>query len=300
MPRVFNEWHWEMTRRCNLRCFHCITACGEAPKDEMSTESAILATRRMAELGCIRLMITGGEPLMREDIFTILKTCKRRGMELGLLTNGLTVNRYVVSELSSLLSSIGVSLDGAVERTHDAIRGKGSFKKACRAISHFSRTLPVSAYIAVSSNNFREIEATIEKARELGASHVHVSEISLFGRADKNRSILALNSDQRKILRRIAEKMAERSNDLCKVDLSAVYLSYNGFVYPCSEIAIKGPSRFLASITSESCVSDLVATAKKWIVPESPCCFAVYQGVGILFCLRTESSCFVVREDLQC
>ena len=293
MTKVFNEWHWEITRRCNLRCIHCITACGEVLPDEISTKDAFLAIRSMSNLGCNKLMITGGEPLARKDILAILKACKNRGMELGLLTNGFNVNRYTVSGLSSLLNLIGVSLDGATERTHDIVRGQGSFKKACRAIYRFSKTLPVSVYITVSSNNFGEIEATIKKAVELGASHIHVTEISIFGRANKNRSILALNSDQRKILHRIAEKLAKRIESLCKLDLSTVYLSYNGFVYPCSEIAIKKPNEFLASITSKSCAKDLEVIAKEWIMPELACCYTVYEGTRIFFCLRTENPCCV-------
>ena len=299
MPKAFNEWHWEITRRCNLRCSHCITACGEAPDSEMSTEAALLAVKRMAELGCSRLMVTGGEPLVREDILTILKACKSRGIELGLLTNGFTVNRYIVSELSSLISSVGVSLDGAAERTHDTIRGRGSFKKACRAILHLSKTLPVIVHVTVSSNNFREVEATIKKAMKLGASRVHVSEISIFGRAGKNRSVLALDSDQRKILLRLAENKAEGGEYLCKIDFSAVYLSYDGFVYPCSEVAIKKPNRFLADIASESCVEDLVAMSEKWIVPDFFCCYVVYEGPNIFFCLRTENPCYVAIKEIS-
>jgi MoaA/NifB/PqqE/SkfB family radical SAM enzyme len=295
MQTNFEEWHWEVTRRCNLKCCHCITGCGFDFAGELSTDQVLLAVSNMSKLGCKRVFITGGEPLVRKDILVILNTCKSKGMELRLLTNGFTANRYVVSKLSSMLSLVGVSLDGSSAITHDAIRGNGSFEKACRAISAFSDNLPVSVHTTVSSNNFDEIRKIIQKALGLGASYVHVSEISIFGRAVKYVPELALSLTQKKSLRRLAEELAGRRDFSCQVDLSTIYLSYNGLVYPCSEVAIKKPGRSLASIVSDSCVADLSLVSSRWIKPScAPCCYAVYEGDKTIFCLNSEDSCCMI------
>jgi MoaA/NifB/PqqE/SkfB family radical SAM enzyme len=299
MQSYFEEWHWEVTRRCNLKCAHCITGCGSDFPGELSADQAFLAIDKMAESGCKRVFITGGEPLVRKDIFAILDACKSKGMELGLLTNGFTVNRYIVSRLSPVLSVVGFSLDGATARIHDAIRGNGSFDKACRAISTFSKKLPVYVYTTVSCNNFSEIREIIRKALELGARYVHVSEVSIFGRAQRNSPRLALDLCQKKSLRRLAERLAVKKDFSCQVDLSTVYLSYNGFVYPCSEVAIKKPDKFLVNVVSGSCVRDLALAQERWITPQVLCCYAIYKSGNVVFCLDSGKPCCAILKGGQ-
>lgn len=294
MTKCFKEWHWEITRICNLRCCHCITDCGVAGKNELSTQDALLAVRQMVKLGGKRIMVTGGEPLARKDTITILNACKSKGLSLRLITNGFTANRHLVSELSSLLDLIGISLDGATKATHDAVRGDGSFDKACRAISFFSFALPVSVYITVSGQNIHEVEAIIKKAFELGACNVHVSEVSIFGRAVKNEVNLALTQEQKKRLKKIAERMAKRHGDLCELNLSTVYLGCDGLVYPCSEVAVMKPSKFIGNILSASCVKDLVSLSTRWVSPMKKCCYVVYQGPKIVFCLGSDYPCYMI------
>lgn len=294
MINHFEEWHWEVTRLCNLQCSHCITDCGIAGKNELSTQDALSAVRKMAKLGCKRVMITGGEPLVRKDTIAILEACKSKRMDLRLITNGFTANRHLVSKLSSLLTLVGISLDGATRETHDAVRGIGSFDKACRAISAFSYVLPVSAYITVSGQNIYELEATIEKALELGACHIHVSEVSIFGRALENKSWFALSEDQKNRLIKIAERMAKKQSDKCELDLSTVYLGCDGLIYPCSEIAVMKPKRFLANILSGSCIRDLASLSEKWVSPEGNCCHVIYKGREIVFYLGSDYPCCMI------
>ncbi|MCX6724450.1 MAG: radical SAM protein [Candidatus Staskawiczbacteria bacterium] len=290
----FEEWHWEITRVCNLRCNHCITDCGSPEKNELSTHEALTVVDRIARLGCEKVMFTGGEPLARKDIVAILEACKAKGMGLRLITNGFTSNRGLVLKLSSLLDLVGVSLDGVKEETHDAVRGAGSFNKACRAISAFSSVLPVSVHITVSAQNIYEVEDIIKKAMALGAYHVHISEIAILGRALAHKSWLALDRDQKVRLRKIAERMTKRQNRLCNPNLSTVYLSFDGLVYPCSEIALKKPKRFLASILSEQCVEELTSLSSSWVIPNETCCYVVYEGDKVTFCLGSDSPCCMI------
>ncbi len=295
-PNFFEEWHWEITRLCNLRCNHCITSCGLVGGDEILTKDALLAIGRMKKLGCKRIMVTGGEPLARKDILSILEAGKADGMGLRLITNGLTANRNLVFRLSKLLDLIGVSLDGSREETHDALRGAGSFKKACRAISIFSSVMPVSAHITVSAHNIHELGAIIEKASELGATFIHVSEISILGRAEKNKSWLTLSDDQKKNLRKMAERLSSEQNCSCELDLSTVYLGYNGLVYPCSELAVRKPKMFLDNIISEQCVERLLLLADKWSPIQGECCYVMYESRGIVFCLGSGCPCRMIGD----
>ena len=255
MAELFKEWHWEITRRCNLYCQHCLTRCGHSVHSELTTFDAIKAIGVMAEVGCTTLMITGGEPLMRSDLFILLEFGFSRGISLGLLTNGFLIDKQVAERLCTYTKTVGVSLDGASAQTHDALRGQQSFQLACSAIALLAVHQPVVAYITVSALNVEEIRSIVELALRLGASRIHISEITIGGRAKDNAEHLTLRSKQKKLLRRLAWEMtgAGRSIDCCcNVDLVSIYLSAEGLVYPCSEVGVQCPSQNLGRITGRN------------------------------------------------
>jgi len=301
---LFKEWHWEITRRCNLHCQHCLTRCGHPAHSELQTPAAVKAIGSMAELGCTSLMITGGEPLMRSDLFVLLESGFSRGISLGLLTNGFLVDEQAAKRFSAYTKTVGVSLDGASAKTHDALRGQQSFQFACRAIKLLTASQSMAVYITVSALNIDEIHCIVDIALELGASRIHVSEITIGGRAKDNSSHLGLKPKQKELLRQIAQTMtgAGRSiNGCCNADLASVYLSAEGLVYPCSEVGVQRPSQNLGQITQEGSGSRLLQTAQTWRTPaEAPCCYEIWVGERIAFYLNAGDGCtFVNRERRQ-
>lgn len=300
MSELFKEWHWEITRRCNLRCQHCLTRCGRSAHGELQTSDAIKAIESMTELGCNALMITGGEPLMRSDLFVLLNLGFNRGISIGLLTNGFLVDEEVAKQLSAYTKTVGVSLDGTSSKIHDALRGQQSFQSACRAIKLLSAFQPVAVYITVSALNIKEICGVVDIALELGASRIHVSEITIGGRAKNSGNYLMLKPEQKELLRQMARKMtmAGQLVNCCDVNFTSIYLSAKGLVYPCSEIGVKCPSQNLGRITEKCFGSRLLQIAQDWQTPiKASCCYEIWVGERVVFYLNTDDDCIFVNKE---
>jgi len=298
---LFKEWHWEITRRCNLHCQHCLTRCGRPVHGELQTPDAIKAIGSMAELGCAALMITGGEPLTHSDLFILLESSFSRGISIGLLTNGFLVDEQIANQLSAYIKTVGVSLDGVSAKTHDALRGQQSFQFACRAIKLLAVCQPVAVYITVSALNIKEVCGIVDIALELGASRIHISEINISGRAEDNSSRLTLKPKQKELLRRMAQEMTGTGrlvNCFCNADFTSIYLSAEGLVYPCSEVGVQCPNQNLGRITEKGFESKLLQTAQDWQAPiEAPCCYEIWVGEKVVFYLNASDHCTLVSRE---
>lgn len=291
---MLKEWHWEITRRCNLFCWHCLTGGGRVLAGELTAAEAQKAINVMADCGCLYLMITGGEPLARKDLVPILRSGFERGLRLGLLTNGFKLNKKTAGRLGLYLKTAGVSLDGASAKTHDALRGRGSFQAAGRAIRLLSSFLPVTAYLTASALNIDELGDMIDFAFSLGAGRIHISEINLGGRAKTNKNLLALSPSQKETLKRLAREITGAGHPTdsgCGANLASVYLSAAGLAYPCSEIGIRRPDYPLGRITAKGFRARLLKKALTWRMPESACCYQILAGQKAVFCLNTGLNC---------
>ena len=125
---------WHITHRCNLRCKHCYQddySSFETRADmERVLDQFTELLRTYNRKG--QLNITGGEPLTHPDLFWLLKQAKERNISTGVLTNGTLISpREARLFRACRVSYVQVSLDGC-EKTHDEIRGSGSFDKAVR------------------------------------------------------------------------------------------------------------------------------------------------------------------------
>jgi radical SAM protein with 4Fe4S-binding SPASM domain len=127
---------WEITLRCNLRCLHCAAGAGRARRGELSTAEALDLCDRIADLGVPSVALMGGEPLLRKDWRVIARRLRDRGIEVGLITNGLLFDEKAARDVLDLgICQVGVSLDGAAAGAHERIRGRpGSFERALRAV----------------------------------------------------------------------------------------------------------------------------------------------------------------------
>jgi MoaA/NifB/PqqE/SkfB family radical SAM enzyme len=122
---------WEITYACNLRCRHCYNASGQSQTNELSTREALQLINEIAEMRVFEVGISGGEPLLRSDLFELLTALKTRRIRTYLCTNGTLINDDITQQiLESKVSHVMVSLDGASSKTHDSIRGRGSYSKA--------------------------------------------------------------------------------------------------------------------------------------------------------------------------
>ncbi|MEQ8162223.1 MAG: radical SAM protein, partial [Smithellaceae bacterium] len=120
---------WNMTRRCNLKCIHCYSNSADIDyADELTTDEGKELITDLAAFGSPVILFSGGEPLMRRDLFELARYATEKGMRAVISTNGTLITNEVAAKLKEIgLSYVGVSLDG-LEKTHDRFRGKkGAF-----------------------------------------------------------------------------------------------------------------------------------------------------------------------------
>ncbi|MCD6310044.1 MAG: radical SAM protein [Candidatus Eremiobacteraeota bacterium] len=145
---------WEVTSRCLSDCIYCGRP-QEILENELDTGEALSMIEQLASLGCIRLSLTGGEPMLREDLPEIVSSCKEKKIEVNINSSG----RGVAEKLKDLpgIESLTLSLDGP-EEVNDYIRGKGAFREVMNAISAAKNSgIPVSILCVLSSENLKTL-----------------------------------------------------------------------------------------------------------------------------------------------
>jgi radical SAM protein with 4Fe4S-binding SPASM domain len=121
--------------------------------------------------------ITGGEPLLRSDLFDILPILATHGFEINLLTNGTLIDRRKAQQLESYIRSVQVSMEGP-EDVHDSIRGKGTFRKALAGVDAMvSCHMAVSLNVTISRLNVNYLDGIVALAKELGVYRVGFSRL---------------------------------------------------------------------------------------------------------------------------
>ncbi len=129
---------WNMTRTCNLKCMHCYSDSeGKIYPGELTTDEALAVVHDLAQFKVPALLLSGGEPLLRKDLFLIAQEARRLGLRVTLSSNGTLITREIAEKIKEAgFIYVGLSLDGIGE-VHDHFRGvKGAFKKTLSAIRH--------------------------------------------------------------------------------------------------------------------------------------------------------------------
>lgn len=169
---------WELTRECNLHCIHCRAEAGQGQYEGELTLSEIghIIDEIAAHYSPI-LVLTGGEPLYRSDIFEIADLARHAGLKTALATNGTLVDGDVARRIrESGFQRVSVSLDGGNAATHDGFRGiPGSFDRALKGIEHLvSEGVDFQVNTTISRRNIDEIDEIMGLARRIGAKALHL------------------------------------------------------------------------------------------------------------------------------
>lgn len=183
------------THRCNSACVSCAwwstPATGELSLDEID----VLA-EDLARLGTRLVVFTGGEPLLRADVFEAARLFQRRNIRLHLLTSGLGLEPRAAA-VASVFRRVIISLDSATAEGYRAIRGVDGFD-AVRAgvdqLRSLAPHIPVSARSTISARNFREMPQIVEAARAMGCASVSFLPADLRSAAFGHRDLPALQS----------------------------------------------------------------------------------------------------------
>ena len=126
---------WEITYGCNLACIHCLSSSGRRDPRELSTDEARAVIDELHDLQVFYVNIGGGEPTIRTDFYDLLDYAVARGVGVKFSTNGSTISSEKAKRLAgSDYVDVQISIDGADEATNDAVRGRGSYAAARRAM----------------------------------------------------------------------------------------------------------------------------------------------------------------------
>jgi len=176
LPRLI---FWETTAGCNLRCIHCRRidiADKLVPEDLTTAESKQLIDQIVAFCNPI-LILSGGEPLIRPDIFDIAEHAVAKGLRVALATNGTLIDAPTAQRIVDTgIRRVAVSLDGATAETHDSFRAlPGSFAQALEGIRHLrARGMSVQINTTVARHNVDELPQVLDLALSLGADALHI------------------------------------------------------------------------------------------------------------------------------
>ena len=169
---------WELTTGCNLRCIHCRASATElmSPKDLSFTECCNVVDQ-IAEYAPFILVLSGGEPLWRRDVFDIARRAKGKKIRVALATNGTLIDEPMAQRIADAgIERVAISLDGADSGTHDTFRGhQGAFDSAIRGVN-LLKELGVSTQIntTVSRHNEHQLPEILKLSQDLGVQAFHM------------------------------------------------------------------------------------------------------------------------------
>ncbi|MCK8603262.1 heme b synthase [Desulfoferrobacter suflitae] len=177
---------WEVTRSCNLACVHCRAAAQDRPYDnELTTAEGLRFLDDVATFASPIIILTGGEPLLRPDIFEIAAYGNLKGFRMTMAVNGTLLTPGIVRQmLDSGIQRISISIDGANAASHDAFRQvKGAFEAALRGISQARQAgLDFQINTTITHQNLHELKAIQQLAISLGAVAHHIFLLVPMGR----------------------------------------------------------------------------------------------------------------------
>ncbi len=168
----------ELTRACNLACRHCrASAITEPDPHELSTAEVRALIDNIASFCKPVIIITGGDPILRRDVFEIADYAVSKGLHAALATNATMVTPEIAEKIKqSGIERASVSIDGASEKTHDDFRNvKGAFAASMRGIKNLQEAgVSVQINSTITKHNIDEIQGIFELAKRLGVDALHI------------------------------------------------------------------------------------------------------------------------------
>jgi heme b synthase len=175
LPRLIA---WEVTRTCNLSCIHCRAASVDKPyPNELTTEECFKLLDEVAAFASPIMILTGGEPLLRPDIFEIASYGSSKGLRMVMATNGLLINAENCQRMKEAsIQRVSISLDGATAKSHDQFRQvKGAFSGSLCGIDLLKKaSIEFQINTTITRENLHELPDIQKLAVKLGAAAHHI------------------------------------------------------------------------------------------------------------------------------
>ncbi|WP_432841206.1 StsB family radical SAM/SPASM domain sactipeptide maturase [Dactylosporangium sp. CA-092794] len=249
---VLNVVYYAITDGCNLRCPYCYASSTRRLPGELTTAESIDLVDQVAALGAKTMVFTGGEAMLRKDLFDVAAHARGRGLRVNLITNGTRIlDEAVARRVADTFDEVTVSLDGGTAETHEPTRGKGTFALTARALALLNDVGVVpSINHVVTSDNVPVVDRLAEFVSGLKVRRVRMMMHSEIGRGTHDN--LGFTFDDYLALQRFtwthplaenlltdgpkaaAKPCAIRGN--CGLGGNEIYVNSLGDVYPCKLI----------------------------------------------------------------
>ena len=265
-PILYNLF-WETTLRCNAKCKHCGSRAGENLRieDELTTDEIKNTFKSIAkkyDVTKILINVTGGEPLVRQDLFEVMEYATNLGYHWGITTNGMLIDDEIIKKMKDTkLATMSISIDG-LEESHDAFRGvKGGYKKIIENIEKLRREKFLHCFqvtTVVNKMNIGELDQMYEVMKQLEVDSWRVINMDPIGRANDNSDLSLEREDYIHLLEFIRDKNKEAKFDVtygcahfttmefekeirnnmffCMSGYTTASILYNGDIYVCPNV----------------------------------------------------------------
>ena len=174
-PRIIS---WNTTLKCNLKCSHCYINAQDSPlKTELTPLQGKQVIDQIADLGRCVLVLSGGEPLLREDIFGLAEYAVQKGLIATLGTNGTLIDKATAEQISAVgIRKVAISLDSSTPEVHDSFRGvDGAWTKAVAGIKAcIGSGVDVQLNVTMSRQNYTDFDQIVNVAKGLGVKSMHL------------------------------------------------------------------------------------------------------------------------------
>ncbi len=156
---------WPITNKCNLNCLHCRGMASP----ELDGERILEVAKQIPLLKPGWVIIEGGEPLLRQELFEVIETIYRGGIKIYLISNGMFLNENIAGRLAEFDVNLMISIDGADEKSYEQIRKGASFEKLKKsvAIANEYKILD-SCPVTIGRHNYEQIGQIFKFAQEIG------------------------------------------------------------------------------------------------------------------------------------
>lgn len=237
----------EITHRCNLCCKHCSMSAGTiSEQDYLTTKEVFNVLDNVISLAPETIVITGGEPLVREDFWEIIDYIKSRtDSNIALMTNGLLIDNNNALRIVETFSQIDISIDGVDEYTCSQIRGKGVYSRVLNVISllkTFKSDVRISLSMVETEFTHNSIDRFKEMCSELDVFPM-IRSFDAVGRGLQNKSNLEIKEKENWSKKYRIEQLRKNktSNSYtkafsCGAGRNKFSVDYKGYLYPCAPL----------------------------------------------------------------
>ena len=223
---------WNFTNRCNLACRHCYSYADPNSEDFLSTEFILSTIAELKKAGIRFVIFSGGEPLIRKDIFEISSAMREAGIVTYLSTNGLYINEKSVDAVIDTFNYIGISIDG-IEEVHDHFRGlEGAYRKSLDAIALIQKHGGNAGIRFTLTQETKEsFHSIFELAEEIAVDKIYISHLVYSGRGLDNLKMDISPEERREFVEFIIDKAFDYYESGKEIDIVTGNMEMDAIVF---------------------------------------------------------------------